>query len=500
MSVKKTIIFLLVTLSLFIAAYFTFQYFTKSASHGDSSTSSKELDRYFTVKRSDLILGVTLTGTVNAKKKHKLSCEAAFRTKLVSIVDESAKVKKGDVLAEFETEELLQKIDDLKVELENKRKSLDITKEEREILVSSNAADIEAAKNRVVEAEQSFHKYWKLEGPKEKNLQQLTVDSAEQKLKEAEAEYLTFRDKHAQTVYSDGAAKVEADNKLRALSKKVAAAQTTLNTAMLDQKIFKRYTYPDKIASLKHSWEEMKLNLKKTTIRTASLLVQKDNQLFNAKIRIQKNERDLKKFEGFLPQMKLVSPVDGVVIYGDPDKRWRKIDIKIGMDIRRRQVLLTIPDMSRLVVDFDIPEQYRSKVKLKDKVLITPESISTLTIDGIVSEIASIPKNQIRWDPYSPKIYKSVISVVRKEPRIVSGMNVRLAIINRILKNRLIVPVEAVFDKSGKYFVFLKKNGSFKQVDVEIGEANDSSVEIKSGLSENDVVCLFRPFQGEKKK
>ena len=493
---KKTIISIVV-IALFaaIAAYFFLggSGENKSSSGGDN----KSLDRFFKVKKDDLIIGVSLAGTVNARKKHKLACDAAFRTQLLSIVDENTKVKKDDVLAEFETEDLKQKIDDFKVNLENKRKSLEITQEERGILVSSNTADIEAAKNRVVEAEDAFNKYWKLAGPKAKDTQQLNVDNAEQKSDDAEAEFNKFRDIFNQTVYSDETEQSEAKAKLSSLQKAVKTAKIANNNTLLDQKMFKRYTHPNTITSLKNTLEERKLNLKKVKIKTASSLVQKDNQIYNQKTGIKKNERDLKKHEDYLPKMRLISPTDGLVIYGDPDRRWGKIEIKIGMDIRRKQTLLTIPDLGDLIVDFDIPEQYRSRVKLKDKVVITPESIQGLKVDGIVSEIASLPKNQIRWDPYSPKIYKSKIDITKKNQELVSGMNVKIAIINKVLKDRIVVPIEAVFDKSGKYFVYLKTNAKFKEVDVEIGEANENFVELKSGVKPGDVVYLFRPFQSK---
>lgn len=498
---KKTIISIVVIAAISaITAYFFFGGSTNSESGSNSDETGKSMDRFYKIKKDDLIIGVALTGTVNARKKHKLSCDAAFQTQLVSIVDENAKVKKGDILAEFETDPLKQKIDDFKVELENKKKSLEILQEERGILVSSNNADIGAAENRVGESEDEFNKYWKLEGPKSKDTQQLNVDNAKQKHEEAQAAFDKFKDEFSRTVYTDENTENEAKNKLTGLEQAVATAKTSYNNALLDQKMFKRYSHPNKITSLKNKLEEAKLNLKKVKIQTASSLVQKDNQIYNEEVRIKKTERDLKKHEDFLPQMRLESPADGLVIYGDPDRRWGKIEIKIGMEIRRRQTILTLPDMSDLVVDFDIPEQYRSRVKLQDMVILTPESMPSLKVDGIVSEIASLPKNQINWDPYSPKIYQSKIDIVKKDPKLVSGMNVKIAIINKILKDRLIVPIEAVFDKSGKYFVYLKDDSKYKEINVDIGEANENFVEIEKGLNVGDVVYLYRPFQSTKNK
>ncbi|MBN1863512.1 MAG: efflux RND transporter periplasmic adaptor subunit, partial [Victivallales bacterium] len=463
----------------------------------DADAQSGSPDRLFTVKTDDLVIGVTLSGNINARMQHKLSSDAAFKTQLISVVPENSTVKKGDVLAEFETDVLQQTIDDLKVDLDNKRKGLEILEKELEILVSSNVAEIEEAENRVVEVRDEFNKYWKIEAPKEKDTLQLNLDSAGQKLNDAEGEFYKASEVLNRTVFRDESAELQARSKLAGMEKAIDAARIALNNAELDQKMFKRFTHPNKMTTLQNKLKEAKLNLEKVKIKTASLLVQKDNQIYNQQTAITKVERDLKKHLDFLPQMRLVSPVDGIVIYCDPDRRWGKLDVKVGMDINRKQVILTIPDMSDLVVDVDIPEQYRSRVKLSDKAVIVPESLPSLRFDGVVSEIASLPKNQIHWDPFSPKIYSSKIDIVERDPRLVSGMNVKVSIVNRVLERRLVVPVEAVHEKGGKYFVYLKHDSKYREADVEIGESNDSFVEIRSGLKEGDVVFLYRPFQGK---
>ena len=73
---------------------------------GSAQVSKADPDRTYRLKRADLILGLRLGGSVSASKKHKLSLQANYSTKLLSIVDENTKVKAGDVLAVFETDAL----------------------------------------------------------------------------------------------------------------------------------------------------------------------------------------------------------------------------------------------------------------------------------------------------------------------------------------------------------------------------------------------------------
>jgi len=484
-----SIVLMIISILLLLRFFGNFQ---KSATLQNASQ-----DRLYTLKRNDLTLGIELTGTVNAKKQYNLSCEVSYPTSLISIVDENTKVKKGDILAEFEKEGLIEKIEDLTLSLENERKELSIREEEKDILVSSNQADIEKAENQVGEAQDAFNKYWKLEGPKAKEMQANNVDRSEREVEEAENEYFKYKDEVSQTIYSDVKEEEKAKSQLANFEQTLKSRKTTYNNALIDQKILKRYTHPNKITALKNRLDEVKLNLKRVKIKTASSMIQKDNQLYQMKIKIRKLEKDLTKYKEYIPKMKLVAPVDGLVIYGDNRRRYGKIEIKVGMNIRRGNVLITIPDLSQLIVDFDIPEQYRTKISSESKAIITPEAIPTLKIDGVVQHIDSRPVNQIRWDPNSPKIYHASLDILGDASKLITGMNVKVAIINKVLKERLIVPIEAVFEKNGKYFVYIKTISSFKEADVNIGEANDNFVEIKKGLSENDSIYLYRPYTTE---
>lgn len=452
-------------------------------------------DRLYTVVPGDLPIGITLTGNVNAKQKHKMALEAAFNTKLLWIIDENAKVKEGDVLAKFETEDLEDKIEDLKVNLEDVNKEIEIAKESRRVQESSNLAEVRAAKDSVTDAEQALIKYHKFEKNKEKDAKNLAVDQAEKEMDQAKSEYEDLVNETQMKSFHNRQEREKTEQEITTLKRKFNQAKVNLKSAVLDKKLFKRYNNPNKITDLNNKLAQAKLNLNKTKIKTASSLVQQDKNIKNLETKKRKIEKNLKDHESYLPMMRLISPAEGVVIYGDPDRRWNRTNIKVGMDIRRKQTLLTIPDMSELVVDFDLPEQYRSKIKIGDKAIITPDSIKTLSVPGKVSEISSLPVHRIRWDHSSPKIYNSKIELERQNAQLVSGMTVQVEIITLKLENVLFVPIEAVFEKEGKFYVYVQSLlNKPKRVDVDVGLSNENFVHIKNGLREGDVVYLYRPF------
>ena len=169
--------------------------------------------------------------------------------------------------------------------------------------------------------------------------------------------------------------------------------------------------------------------------------------------------------------------------------------MKPGIDVGKGQILITIPEMSNLIVDFDLPEQYRSKLKIGDRAVISPDSLPGEKFEGQISHIDTLPVNLVNWDSSSPKIYKSKIRFDKQSPRLVNGMSVQISVVTKTIPQTLFVPVEAVFEDSDRFFVYVAGLTGSKEVDVEIGESNDNFVQIKSGLEEGDVVYLYRPYQ-----
>ncbi|MBO4646608.1 MAG: HlyD family efflux transporter periplasmic adaptor subunit [Lentisphaeria bacterium] len=463
----------------------------------EKTASAKSPDRIYPVKRGDMTIGIMLRGSVNAKVKHKLALEAPFNTKLVKIVDENAKVKKGDVVAEFETAELLLKVEDYKLTIEQTKKDLAIALEEREVLKSTNREDLRTALDKVTQCQDDYQRYIRLEGPRDKDTQTLAVDDAERALSEAQTAYTTAKEDYDGTIFSDSDAEATAKAAVEKAQKNVTSAETKLNSALLAKKLFKRYTYPNKLKDLRNKLAQAKLGYEKTRVRTQSLLTQKNNQIYRLEITIRNNERQFALHSSWIPMMQLIAPVDGIVTYGDPDRIWGNPEVEVGMDGRRKQVIITIPDMSQMIVDVNLPEQYRSKVSIGDKVYITPESIQQVKIEGRIESIAALPVHTIPWDKSTPKIYRTVVVFDGQDSRIVSGMSVQVEVVSRTLHNVISIPIEAVFEEGGQLLVYRKALSGPEKVHVKIGASSDNAVEIKEGLKEGDEVFLYRPFQSK---
>jgi len=461
----------------------------------EGGASEKNTDKIFTVRESDLIIGTLLRGSAKANKKHKLFPEAACQNTLIWIEEENKRVKKDEVVIRFETQNLVEDIEERKLAIEALQKSLELKSEERRILLTENQSSLRVAKDSVASAEESYARYYKYDGKKEKEAIEASVKSQAKVFKNTKVDYRKNADEINNTIYDDEDARAVAMEKLETMKNDVKLKESAYKDAGYKLRIFKKYTYPKALTDKKNMLEQAVLNLEKVKVSTASMVIQNDSSFLRVENQLENAEEELTRNESYLSMMEIKAPVDGILIYGDVGNRHSRTEITVGANYGRRQVLATIPEMDNLVVKFELPEQFHHRVKKDDKVIITPDSAPTLKLTGHVSEIAVVPVNQSYWDRSSPKIYHSEIVLDQQHERFVSGMNVQVEIIEEVIKSAVNIPVEAVFEEEGEYFVYLKNTTDIKKQIVELGKSTDQYVHITEGIKAGDQVCLYSPYE-----
>lgn len=137
-----------------------------------------------------------------------------------------------------------------------------------------------------------------------------------------------------------------------------------------------------------------------------------------------------------------------------------------------------------------IGEEYRGKLSVGARAMITVEAIPGLAIEGQVKKIESLARNRIPWDESSPKVFETTLLPTRHDDRMISGMTTRIEIVAEVVPNVLQVPLEAVFNDDGEPVCYVRKGAGSEKRSVQPGKSNDHSVEITSGLAEGEQVDL----------
>ena len=495
---KKLILFLLVIAIAAAGAVFYLVRKPQGAASADGNTkeaAQQDVDRTFTLKKGDLVLGINQPGTVSAKKKHRVVPQANVRTTIVWIIEENAKVKKGDIVAKLDATDLENRILDEKIELENLEKEEELAKETQKLEDSTQAANMKAAEDRVAKADDALRKYLRFERRQKRDSLDLDISNAETKLDDAEETYRNY--KANPETDTDEDKQKEYKKKLTSAQNSISAAENELENTENSRRLWKMYDDPSKLKALYNEVDQADLNMEKVKVAIASSRARTNRSLHNYRRRIRRVSENVQQNEKFLEMMTLYAPADGIVIYGNPDRPHSNPDIKPGMEVWRGMILMTIPEMSEMVVNLDLPEQYRSKVKVGDRVIVTPDSMPSVKFTGTVDMIPTLPVNIIFWDSSSPKVYKSRIKFDQQSDLLVNGMSVQIEVITNTIKNTLFVPVESIFEDKERFYVYMQTpGGGNKEVDVKIGESNDRFVQILDGLKEDDVIYLYRPHEG----
>lgn len=147
------------------------------------------------------------------------------------------------------------------------------------------------------------------------------------------------------------------------------------------------------------------------------------------------------------------------------------------------QVLGSINQPGSLQAQVNISEIDSVKVTEGQKVTMTLDVFPNLTFTG---KVVSINTNGVVSSGVTT--YPAVISFDTGNDHIYPNMAVNAKIIVSVKNDVVLVPSAAVQTTNGQSTVRVLRNSQISQVPVEVGDSNDTQIEIISGINEGDVV------------
>ncbi len=176
----------------------------------------------------------------------------------------------------------------------------------------------------------------------------------------------------------------------------------------------------------------------------------------------------------------------GLVIHPSA-ARWKKgPEIEEGATVYKNQVLLLMPNLNKMQVKIGIHESLidrikpglGARIKLPDK-----------TLEGEITSVAEVTAPAGWWTGSVVK-YDTVIELP-SVPELRPGMSADVEVIIERHENVLTIPVNAVLQTAGGTFCWVKAaDGTIQRRTLQLGDTDDESVVVKTGLQEGDVVWL----------
>jgi HlyD family secretion protein len=214
--------------------------------------------------------------------------------------------------------------------------------------------------------------------------------------------------------------------------------------------------------------------------------------------RIYKREKadfDVKRGEKNIASMVLRAPVDGMVTLLE---NWRAGNFGSAPEWREGDrawpgaSIVELPDLSTVQVSAPVDETERGRLKTGQTVKIRVDAVPDREFNGVLAEISPLTKPDFTiWPP--TKNFNITIQLQASDARLRPGMSATARIAVAKVGDAVLVPAEAVFQRSGRTVVYVLRGSSFEERAVEISRRGNGQCAVESGLKPGEKVAIKDP-------
>ncbi|HEY2746039.1 MAG TPA: efflux RND transporter periplasmic adaptor subunit [Polyangia bacterium] len=164
------------------------------------------------------------------------------------------------------------------------------------------------------------------------------------------------------------------------------------------------------------------------------------------------------------------------------------------------KALLTVSDLSTLIVKADLNQIDVAKVKMGQKVKVTFDALPDRTYDATITKIAPASvtpdaKSGSTSTSAAVDVFPVEATLDKADTAIKPGMTADVRIHIEKRDHVIALPIEAVVKESGKQYVtkvipLEKGKQKTEKTEVTVGARNDREIEIVKGLAEGDKVLI----------
>ena len=175
---------------------------------------------------------------------------------------------------------------------------------------------------------------------------------------------------------------------------------------------------------------------------------------------------------------------DGLVIHPNAAK-WETGPIAEGTNVYKDQILLLMPDLSKMQVKVGIHESMVDRVRPGQVARVT---LPDQTLEGTVISVATVTTPASWWTGNVVK-YETIIELPSVEG-LKPGMSAEVELILAEHNDVMTIPVSAVIETEQGHFCWVTTDQGPQRRSLQLGDSNDVYSVVEAGLKEGDVVVL----------
>jgi hypothetical protein len=216
----------------------------------------------------------------------------------------------------------------------------------------------------------------------------------------------------------------------------------------------------------------------------------------------------LDRAEADLKMLKIVAPFDGLVTVKENQDASGGFfytgmvlpEFRQGDLVFPGRTVAEVLDVTQMEVMAKVSEIDRSRIEAGQKVEVQVDARPAQKFSGKVKAVAGQASRGMFWESSGSdrKFDVSFVLDVAEIP-IRPGVTCDVQIMGEQVKNALLLPRQAVFEKDGKPVVYARKGESFEPLVIKVLHRSESRVAIE-GVNEGQEVALADPSKSDSKR
>ena len=252
-----------------------------------------------------------------------------------------------------------------------------------------------------------------------------------------------------------------------------------------------KLTLSDMEQSLREMEQRVKSNKSGNAATVASKRLKQRKALF-----------DVNQAKQNIERMSLKAPVSGIATvlthWAGPNQQleWRE-----GDSVWPGAGVMELPDMSTIQIAARVDEIDRGRLQMGQRVRVHVDAVPDTEFLGEIVEISPMAKSDFSGWPIV-RNFDIRMKLNNPDTRLKPGMSASVRIAVDSIKDALIIPAEASFQKSGRNVVYVARSGGrFEERNIEILKRNGGTIAVASGLKPGERLFTKDPtLQTEEKK
>ena len=437
------------------------------------------------MQRGALTISITESGTLQALQSVTLASEInSNRAKIIKLVPEGTYVQQGDLVIEFDKAPFEEEIKKLQNEIAQAKAGIVEATENLKLQRAKNEGDLKEARINITASEAELKNILEGEGVITLRELEMEVDRAKAAYEEMQQNVVDLRDMLKSGFITQ--------NELKKAELQLQEAESKYTFAKQKHDIFVAYTRPAQIEKAKRKVLEGKEKFQQLQEVADYLVNVQQAGLQKEQARLEGLQE---KYQNALTELKKASiyaPIPGLVIYNEIPTSGKARKVQVGDAVWSQQGLISLPDISRMLVETQVREVDIHKVRLEQEVLVWVDAYPDTTFHGKVHLIGSLATAD-RELPAGTKYFQVQVLFQESDSRLRPGMTARVEILAHRFENVLYVPLEGVFEKAGQKVCYVVRGKSPEKRPVRVGQANEDFILVEDGLREGEQIYLRDP-------